>query len=183
VEIHVHLNATEPLSTFSGANIRFPGQLEGFAKWPAGAVESHGWLRKILNTGLPDWRKKATWVNAPLGNEIVWIGNMDKGSKIKEAEKRRDRTLNSGYVVKFKVAKNKDLDADIEYGDDGRKNQVSKLLGLPMARISTVSAPGGKTEIALTYENEQVASAQLAEHEFKVRQQWKNASDFSHTPT
>jgi hypothetical protein len=183
VEIHVHLNAHEPLSTFSGANIRFRGEPNGFAYWPADIVESHGWLKAILDIGLPGWYKKVTWESAPFANQIVWLGKVGKGWKIKEAVNKRDRILNAGYVVSFTVDKNNALDDDFINHDDGRRNQISTLLGLPMMRVSTTPVPVGKTLIALTYENEQVASERLAEHEFKVQQKWKKASGFSHKPT
>jgi hypothetical protein len=182
VEIHVHLNANNPLSTFSGANVRFQGAPSGFAYWSADTVDSHRWLKEILDTGLPDWSKKATWEKTALANQIVWQGPVGAGWKFDEAARAAHRRSNAHYVVKFTVTRVKALDFDVSEDDAGRKSKIAELLGPRISAISTKKS-ADKTLVTLVYLNEQVAQEQLDEDAEKLQRQWSSSKNFTHKPT
>jgi hypothetical protein len=172
VEVHVHMNATDPVAIFSGANVREVGQDHGFAYWSGNTVASAVWLQNILNAGIPDWTKKPTWTAIDTESEIVWQGMPGAGWAFDEAMRVRDRKLKQNYKVKFEVNKNK--------GNGETKDIITKLCG-PRVSVNVASKSTKKFEVTLTYENEQAAYEQLAEDELHIGERW-SAAVFTEDP-
>jgi hypothetical protein len=179
IEVHVHLNANNPVSTFSGTNVRFRGVPAGFAYWSANTVNSKQWLKQILDAGLPNWHEKSTWTAVDPQNRIAWQGAANPGWLFDEAQRANNRRSNTNYEVTFEVKYNKEQDDNL-FGS--RANAIKQLLGARISAVSVKKANKNTSKVTLTYIHEQEAYEHLDEDLYILQARWPSFANLNHTP-
>lgn len=186
IEIHVHLNAYNPISTFSGANVRYEGDAAGFAYWDADTVENTGWLKNALRAGIPDWANKNTWIRAIGGKDIQWMNmNVNAGWRFELATRKAARRHNLNYKVSFEISRPNFKKGDtLDSKKDDTTDDLQKLCG---QHVIVTFEKGGKSSskwtMNLIYANEQYANDQLASDMYEIRTRKESADKFQHTPS
>jgi hypothetical protein len=169
VEIHVHLQAEDPLDNYTGVNVRVKGDQVGFAYWGHGIVSGTPWLNTIMDAQLADWGKKSTWANSSVdpNNAIKWLGPKNKGWRFDQAQAAAQRRANTDFTITFTVGKGKQ-------GAEAQKSAITKLVPTE-TKVSIQNKDQKSRLVVLTFADEQVAYQVAEDVEDGVRSRWLDA--------
>lgn len=169
VIVHVHLNAEDPLVSFSGANVRWAGESKWFAYWSPGSIAATPWLQNILADKLPAWHIKGTWTSLQGSDSVTWSNAMRGRTPYQVAQDKATRRTNELFNIWFTTSRRKG-------GVETQRKRVTEFLPAD-AEVTVVNA-GGTRKVTITFADEQQALESSDGLWDSIKVLWSTAKDF-----
>jgi hypothetical protein len=169
VEVHVHLQAEDPLDNYTGVNVREKGAAVGFVYWGHGILSQTPWLKRLMDAQLPDWSKKSTWNTKSVDTDgkIQWLGPQNRGWRFDQAMAAANRRANANFTISFVVGKG--------FGA-GKQKSIAQALVPSGTKIVIQNKDQKSRLVVLTFENEQVAYEVAEDVEDGIRTHWPDTT-------